>query len=282
MKNAETLEIAIVVLNEEKNIAKCIKSIGNFPRDRVTVWDGGSTDNTVKIAQDLGINVKSLPGTSLAKRRGISIDESKADFIMFLDADQNLIVDAEAVVKKYFVDPKLAGIQFSVHPAKESTGYWAKAFGYRWQMITGTPGPRMVLGTPTIFRNSVAKVIKYDPDVSGSTDDTNVCYRMRMAGYKLLAIEENAEERVRATFKATIRKAHWYGLGDSEFVKNFQPTPYGHVYHVLIRNFITIPAKVLFTKPIYFPFFFIFGLSRLVGFLTGMLTPKLDLTATKS
>ena len=282
MKDTETLSIAIMTLNEEQNIEKCIRSIGNFPKEKVRVWDGGSTDKTVQIAEGLGVKVMSVPGTSLAKRRGLAILNCDQDFLLFLDADQSLVVDPDQVVKKYFSDPLLAGVQFSGRAAKESQGYWAHGFGYRWQLITGTPGPRKVLGTPTIFRVSVSKIVKFDPEVSGSTDDTDFCYRLIQAGYKLSAIEEAAEERVRATFQATVKKAFWYGSGDAEFVKTFKPFPYGHVYHVLVRNFLVIPVRVLFKKPVYFVFFFVFGCARLVGFLNGMLKRKPNMAMMKS
>ena len=54
MKNDITA--IILTKNEEANIARCMESLGDLP-DRIVVVDSGSTDATVRIAQDLGAEI---------------------------------------------------------------------------------------------------------------------------------------------------------------------------------------------------------------------------------
>ena len=89
--NLKSFEYYIMALNEEKNIRACIKSIISSGGENITILDGGSNDETEKIAGKCGANFISFPGTSLSYRRGFAIEESKADFVFFVDADQRLI-----------------------------------------------------------------------------------------------------------------------------------------------------------------------------------------------
>src|SRR4051812_11233420 len=129
-----SLSVSILTYNEASNIEQCIASLGAFDPALITIWDGGSTDATRDIAARLGVRVEHHPGTSISERRGMGILHCTTDFIIFVDADQSLIDNPHAVVDKYFGDPTLGGVQFSLRQAKQVAGYWANGFGYRLQM----------------------------------------------------------------------------------------------------------------------------------------------------
>jgi len=77
------ISVVIPTLNEEANIAKNIKSL---KRCEVIVSDGGSKDNTVKIARKLGAKVVKSP-KGRARQMNTGAKKAKGDIILFLHAD---------------------------------------------------------------------------------------------------------------------------------------------------------------------------------------------------
>lgn len=85
------VSVIIPCFNSENYIHESITSVldQTYPADEVIVVDDGSTDNTAKIAHSFGPPVrviqKTNEGPSIA--RNIGIENSKGDFIAFLDSD---------------------------------------------------------------------------------------------------------------------------------------------------------------------------------------------------
>ena len=89
MSKKPTLCIAILTLNEERRIAQCIQS-AHFA-DQIVVVDSGSKDDTVAIAQSMGAKVHSHPDwQGFAEQRNRLIQHCNADYIFFLDADEQI------------------------------------------------------------------------------------------------------------------------------------------------------------------------------------------------
>lgn len=86
ISNNHKVTVVIPTLNEEKTLAKIISACSKYA-DKIIVSDGGSTDNTIKIAQDLGVEVL----TNIPKGKGqairFTIEHIKSDITVFIDAD---------------------------------------------------------------------------------------------------------------------------------------------------------------------------------------------------
>lgn len=273
----------IVALNEESNIFDCIQSIKAFGGADIYLLDGGSIDKTVSIAQDLGCKTIILPGSSISIRRGYALDNIDCKYLFFVDADHRLSSEyAENELLKYFdKNEKLAGIQLRLDAHKSTKGYWAKGFSERLRMITATPGGRVVIGTPCIFRKKITQQIGYDKNLTGPSDDTLFCSKLIAAGYSLLAVKECAYELVRGTFRGTLKKAFWYGMGDAEYIEHDKKNRSRHLYHVYIRGIVIYPFRVLCKAFHLTPFFLIFGVVRGLGLLWGTFN-RGDLSKTRS
>ena len=84
-----TLTIAILALNEAHRIANCLAS-AQFA-DQLLVIDGGSTDQTVTVAQDMGAEVWVYPDWSgFGAQRNRQIAHARGDYVLFLDADEEI------------------------------------------------------------------------------------------------------------------------------------------------------------------------------------------------
>ena len=85
---APGLTVAIVACNEGDRIADAIASAGFA--DEVLVVDGGSTDDTVVVAESLGARVvrADWPGHIAQKQR--ATDLAHHDWVFSLDADERI------------------------------------------------------------------------------------------------------------------------------------------------------------------------------------------------
>lgn len=82
----------IITLNEEKNISDCIKSLFLLCDDIVVV-DSLSSDNTVKIARELGATVIEEKFLGDGPQRSIGLKYCKHNWVFNLDADERLEED---------------------------------------------------------------------------------------------------------------------------------------------------------------------------------------------
>ena len=96
------LSVAIITLNEERNLAECLASV-SFA-DEIVVVDGGSRDRSCEIARAAGARVIEEPdwqGFGVQKNR--AIDACSGDWVLSIDADervpQNLRAEIQTVLR---------------------------------------------------------------------------------------------------------------------------------------------------------------------------------------
>jgi len=83
------ISVVIITLNEERNIARCIKSVQGLA-DEVLVVDSHSTDRTCELAIGLGSRVISHDWQGYAATKNFANSQAKYDHILSLDADEAL------------------------------------------------------------------------------------------------------------------------------------------------------------------------------------------------
>lgn len=87
------ISIVLAVYNEEENLKSCLDSTGDLA-DEFVIVDGGSTDNTVKIALDYGATVIKTTNPAIFhinKQKALDVAQNK--WILQLDADERLTKD---------------------------------------------------------------------------------------------------------------------------------------------------------------------------------------------
>lgn len=100
MQNISTV---VLTKNEEKNIARCLKSVMAVSDD-VVVMDCFSQDNTVEIAREYTDNVFQNPWPGFAEQRKIAIAKTKHDWVLWIDADEELSDDLMLEIKSLTFD----------------------------------------------------------------------------------------------------------------------------------------------------------------------------------
>lgn len=102
----------IIARDEAAQIARCIRSLRCA--DEVIVVDGGSTDATRAIAQELGASVLVRPWTGFTAQKNFAVEQARHDWILSLDADEELDRVAQAAVREWkAAEPACAGYRFA-------------------------------------------------------------------------------------------------------------------------------------------------------------------------
>ena len=86
--------VLILTLNEERNIASCIRALEGI--EDIVVLDSFSSDRTVEIAEALGARVYQRAFDNFAAQRNYALDEIpfENDWVLHLDADEILTRDS--------------------------------------------------------------------------------------------------------------------------------------------------------------------------------------------
>jgi len=111
--NSDSMTVSVVMIsyNDENIIEDCLRSIRiqDYPQSNIDIIivDGGSVDNTVKLAKAYKVNViekpelKDFPNI----RGGIALTSANSDLVLFFSADNRLKeIDALSTMVRTFID----------------------------------------------------------------------------------------------------------------------------------------------------------------------------------
>ncbi len=96
-----SLTVIILTFQEEKHIARAIASVRDIATD-ILVVDSGSTDQTTKLANELGAKVLHHSWTNYATQFNWALDQLPEDteWVLRLDADEIITKDLAAEIKE--------------------------------------------------------------------------------------------------------------------------------------------------------------------------------------
>ncbi|MBW4689664.1 MAG: TIGR04283 family arsenosugar biosynthesis glycosyltransferase [Komarekiella atlantica HA4396-MV6] len=105
--------IIIPVLNEARNINEAITTIQPSTNIEVIVVDGGSQDNTLEIAQSLGVKIiSSSPGRAAQMNAGAMA--TSGEILLFLHADTRLPAEFDAMIRTALQRPQTVAGAFNL------------------------------------------------------------------------------------------------------------------------------------------------------------------------
>ncbi len=141
------LSVAIITHNEEQNLPRTLTSVQWA--DEIIVVDSGSTDATLDIARSFnarGYNLRILerPWPGFAAQKNFAIAECTGDWVLSLDADEELTPELQQEIHKLFTEAPLADA-FFIRRRNLFLGRWIKRGGFY-------PDPKLRL-----FRRGTAK-----------------------------------------------------------------------------------------------------------------------------
>jgi len=137
----------VITKNESDNIRRCLGSLTKVA-DEIIVVDTGSTDDTVKIAKEHGARVFQYKwDNNFANAKNYALDQVNGDWIIFLDADEYLDSNTEAILRE---------VLNQIHPKIKYDTVQCRMIhtdGYKGKVISENPAIR-------IFRSN--RLIRFD------------------------------------------------------------------------------------------------------------------------
>ncbi len=123
----EKITLAIITLNEEKNIERCIASVP-FASE-VVVLDSGSQDKTAELAKRAGakVFVEAWRGYSAQKTRAMEL--AAHDWVLSLDADEALSPELAQELKSLLQAPLVSGVAYAMPRKTWYLGRWMNHSG---------------------------------------------------------------------------------------------------------------------------------------------------------
>jgi tetratricopeptide (TPR) repeat protein len=93
-----SLELSMIVRNGETSLARCLESVHGLV-ENIVIGDTGSTDATPEIARRHGAEVIKVPWENdFSRARNAILKYARADWVLFLDADEMLGSDAKRTI----------------------------------------------------------------------------------------------------------------------------------------------------------------------------------------
>ena len=123
----EKLSAVILTFNEERNIARCISSLGDLPAE-VLVVDSFSTDKTVAICESMGARVIQHPFAGYIEQKNYAAHAASYNLVLSLDADEALSEELLNSIKQTLRDRKHD--VYSMNRLTSYCGKWIRHSGW--------------------------------------------------------------------------------------------------------------------------------------------------------
>jgi len=121
------LSVAVITKNEAANLPAFLDSVAFA--SQIVLVDGGSSDETVKIARDFGCEVYEEPWRGFGPQKQVAIDHCREEWILLLDADERLPPETQDTIKKIVTGPAVAE-GYSLPRKNYFRGKWIKHSGW--------------------------------------------------------------------------------------------------------------------------------------------------------
>ena len=118
---APTISLCMIVKNEERDLPRCLESARALV-DEIIVVDTGSVDKTREVAERFGARVYDYTWRDdFAAARNHSIARASKQWILFLDADEELEVSQHGAIKKKLRERGIDGLSLLVESKTAGT-----------------------------------------------------------------------------------------------------------------------------------------------------------------
>lgn len=116
------LSLCMIVKNESRNLPRCLASAKPYV-DEMVVVDTGSQDNTREIALQYGARIEQFEWCDdFASARNYALSQVSGDWILALDADEELIVESKDFLIQLESHPEIIAYSLNLTEADKQSG----------------------------------------------------------------------------------------------------------------------------------------------------------------
>ena len=134
MSNRLPLSVAIITLNEEENLPRCLESVAPLAAE-IVVIDSGSKDRTGEVARRFGAIFETHAWQGHVAQKNIALQKCNQPWVLCLDADEALSPELAASLRQLFSsgEPREAG--YYVNRFNFYLGRWIRHAWYpEWRL----------------------------------------------------------------------------------------------------------------------------------------------------
>ena len=202
--------IIIPTFNEADFLKRTLDNLTllNPAPKEILVVDGGSQDDTVKIAQQAGISVLISPTASRSRQMNLGAAAAQGDYLCFVHADTLVPRDLTELIAKTLADPTIAGGGFiSIMSGQTKTRWGTSLHNYLktyYAALIFRPhlfikGLRILFGDQVMFcrHHDFNDCGGFDPQLP-IMEDADLCIRLVQYGriYLVDRIVQSSDRRV--------------------------------------------------------------------------------------
>jgi len=211
----------IPVLNDDKNIARCLRSILSFGLEEkefeVLIFDNGSTDHTQQILQEMGFSFMVITKVNVSVLRNHGAALARGDYLAFVDSDVELSPQWVKECLMAFKDPRV--IASGCFPEVPPGPTWVQEtwdIHQRGGRSVGALSPVSWLPSMNLLvrRDAFSEVGGFNEQLE-TAEDVDLCYRLGQHGTILNNPGMEAIHWGEArNLSAFWRKEVWRGIGN--------------------------------------------------------------------
>lgn len=129
--SCQEISLCMMVKDEETFLPGCLESVRGVV-DEIIIVDTGSIDRTVEIAESFGAKVYHHPWENdFSKHRNQSLSYATKDWILIMDADEELDKETSHIIRKIVKESPTAVVSFNVRSYLENGSYYSDGFSPR-------------------------------------------------------------------------------------------------------------------------------------------------------
>ena len=177
-----TLGLCVIAKNAEETIQECMASVAGLV-DAVVLVDTGSTDQTVNRARGAGATVVFHPWSgSFAEARNAALEATSTDWVLVLDADEELDAGAHDWIRAELAAPSADG--YTV-PVRNYLQPWEEPDVNFLEVPPGEQHPRAPEAR-LYFKSEVCRLYRRSPEIAyEGTIHEQVEYKMLRQGLRI-------------------------------------------------------------------------------------------------
>ena len=123
-----SLSVIVITLNEEKNIADCLKSVSWA--SEIVLVDGGSTDKTLEIARGFTEKTFVKPWEGYGASKNFGLEHCTGDWVLWLDADERVTPGLAEELKGILANDTTSPVAFEIPRKAFFLGKWIRHCGW--------------------------------------------------------------------------------------------------------------------------------------------------------